>query len=102
VAITFEEPFEYIVLWKENSNQDCQPFHQYQQNEQPPLTSNLNHDSKDKLSEEKTQCYTVLTDILVLKTGPWFLRYWHASPVGFSAKLWHTSRILVGQNNPTE
>jgi hypothetical protein len=29
-----------MPLWKESLNNDCQQFHQYQQNEQPPLTSN--------------------------------------------------------------
>jgi len=27
-----------IELWKERLNSTGQPFHQYQQNEQPPLT----------------------------------------------------------------
>ena len=29
-----------VELWKESLNNDSQQFHQYQQNEQPPLTSN--------------------------------------------------------------
>jgi hypothetical protein len=31
---------EKYISWKESLNSDCQPFHQYQQNKQLPLTSN--------------------------------------------------------------
>ena len=42
-TITIRGPYcysEFEILGKENLNSDGQQIHQYQQNKQPPLTSN--------------------------------------------------------------
>ena len=37
---SIEYMYVSLILWEERLNSDGQQFHQYQQNKEPPLTSN--------------------------------------------------------------